>query len=178
MTIIREGDLEFSFGESWRVLKYDREGGYYRTRLSRQVENTKAMDLLCLRGNESLLMLEVKDFRRGVPEKEKRTKVPMIVAEKVRDTLAGVVGGSYTAEDPDRSEFTDSYAKLSSPPRVIFFFEDLATPERRLPQRALNKRSTLFAQLKGYLRWLTRDVAVVGLSDYRRFIRDLTVRSI
>ena len=177
MTDIQEGDLLFSFGELWRVIKYDGDGGYYRTRLLKRIKHTKAMDFLCLRsGNEPLLMLEVKDYGRGVQDTEKYRGVLVAVAEKVRDTLAGVIGGSCKADIPERNGFRDSYAKLSSPPRVILFFRDLATPKRQQRQESQAKRSTLLKLLKTNLRWLTSDVAVVGLDDYSNFIRDLTVR--
>jgi hypothetical protein len=175
VTIIQEGNLEFTFGGSWRVLKYDDDGGYYRTILLKQFEAMKAIDFLGLQSREPLLMLDVKDYSCAPPDEE---RVPVAVAEKVRDTLAGIVGGSHTADAPEKGTFIDSYRKLSSPPRVIFFFEDLATPPRQLPQRKRDKRSVLFKDLKRYLRWLTPDVAVVGLDDYRNVVNDLTVRKV
>jgi hypothetical protein len=178
MTVFREGDLEFTFGPSWTVLKYDENGSYYKTTLDRQVKPTKAVDFLCWCSGEPLLMLEVKDFSRAVPAREKFAKIPMVVAIKTRDTLAGIIGGSHHAAGPEQGVFQKSYRKLSTPPRVIYFFEDLATSARRPPQRTKDKRDVLLKLLKSRLRWLTREVMVVGLTNYDSAIKDLTIRKV
>jgi hypothetical protein len=179
MTAIREGHLEFAFGSTWEVLKYDKDGAYYRTLMAKNVEPTKAVDFLCLSGNQPLLMLEAKDFSLGVPDRTKFDQVPMAVAVKARDTVAGIVGGCHN--DPDRSAqrfFRRSYERLAKAPRVIYFFEDLATPVRRPAQRKLIMRDVLLKQLKRHLKWLTRDIVVVGLDDYPSYIADLTIRQV
>ncbi len=177
MTTIREASLEFNFGTLWEVCKYDENGSYYKTLIEKKVKPTKAVDFLCLHRNFPLLMLEAKDFSLGVPEMEKFDKIPNSVAIKVRDTIAGIVGGANQASDQEQSFFMDSYRKMANPPRVIYFFEDLASPSRP-PERTANKRDVLLKELKQHLRWLTREIVVVGLNDYRRFISDLTVRRI
>ncbi|MDX9975759.1 MAG: hypothetical protein RBU21_22450 [FCB group bacterium] len=170
--------MEFAFGASWEVLKYDEPGGFYKTLLLKKVGATKAVDFLCLRDADPLLLVEVKDFSRGVPGKEKYDVLPVTVTRKVRDTIAGVVGGRHTAGPHGRPLFTHALGKLSNPPRVVYFFEDLATPARRSRERTDNKRDVLLKKLKGHLRWLTSDIMVVGLDNYRLFIRDLTVRRV
>jgi hypothetical protein len=176
MTKIQEGNLEFEFGDLWTVLKYDADGHYYKTTICKQVDLTKAVDFLCLRNDSPLLMIEAKDFSVGAPDKEKFEKVPLVVATKVRDTLAGMIGGSFRAGPPEKSFFKRVYRQLSSPPQVVYLFEDLATPARRPRQRSANKRDVLQKQLKSKLRWLTDSVIVLGLSDYRTLMPDLTIR--
>ena len=177
---MREGDLDFDFGGSWTVLKYDESGGFYKTKMAVNVEPTKAIDFLCVpRNQQPLLLMEAKDFSLGVPHREKFNKVPMAVAIKARDTVAGIVGGSHCASDSgEQTVFRDSRLKLDAPPRVVFFFSDLGTPLRRDPRRAKQARDVLLKLLKKHLSWLTRDVAVVGLDDYAAFISDLTIRSV
>jgi hypothetical protein len=174
---MREGNLDFDFGRSWKVLKYDENGGFYKTKMAANVEPTKAVDFLCIPQNQQpLLLMEAKDFSLGVPHREKFDHVPMAVAIKARDTVAGLVGGSHCASDgSERAFFTESRRKLNSPPRVVFFFSDLGTPLRREPRRALQARDVLLKQLKRHLSWLTRDVDVVGLDDYSAFVSDLTI---
>ena len=179
MTVIEEGDLEFVFGDGWTVRKYDANGAFYKTQMAKRVKPTKAVDFLCLCEGQPLLVLEAKDFSRGVPKRDKFDKISMVVALKARDTIAGIVGGAHRASDTDeRSFLQNSRKRLVTPPRVIYFFEDLCTPARRPRQRAANKRDVLLKQLKQHLRWLTTDVAVVGLRDYEQFITDLTVRRV
>lgn len=177
---MREGNLDFDFGESWEVLKYDEAGGFYKTKMAPNVKPTKAVDFLCdSRNMQSLLFIEVKDFSLGVPHQEKFDNVPMAVAIKARDTVAGIVGGSHCASGArEQAFFTNSRRKLDAPPRVVFFFSDLGTTLRRDPRRAKQTRDVLRKQLKRHLSWLTKDVAVVGLDDYQLFVSDLTVRTV
>lgn len=177
---MREGHLDFDFGGSWRVLKYDEPGGFYKTKMANNVEPTKAVDFLCIpRGRDPLLLLEAKDFSLGRPHREKFDNVPMTVAIKVRDTVAGIVGGSHCATDAgDQRHFADSRRKLDAPPRVVFFFQDLGTPVRRDPRKAKVARNVLLKNLKRHLSWLTWDVAVVGQDDYDAFVPDLTIRNV
>ena len=175
---MRECNLDFDFGGFGTVLKYDEAGGFYKTKMAKNVSPTKAVDFLCIpRGQEPLLLMEAKDFSLGVPHREKFNNVPMAVAIKARDTVAGIVGGSHCASDASElAFFTRSRRKLDAPPRVVFFFSDLGTPLRRDPRRAKQARDVLLKQLKRHLAWLTRDVAVVGLDDYGSFVSDLTIR--
>lgn len=177
---MREGNLDFEFGGSWTVLKYDKSGGFYKTKMAANVEPTKAIDFLCISQNQQpLLLMEAKDFSLGVPHREKFDNVPMTVAIKARDTVAGIVGGSHCASDAgEQTIFRESRRKLDVPPRVIFFFSDLSTPVRRNPKRARNQRDVLLKQLKRHLSWLTKDIVVVGLDDYGRFVSDLTIRCV
>jgi hypothetical protein len=173
---MREGNLDFDFGGSWTVLKYDETGGFYKTKMMPNIESTKGVDFLCCAPHEPLLLMEAKDFSLGVPHRDKFAKVPMVVALKARDTVAGIVGGSHCAtNEADRAFFGDSRAKLDTPPRVVFFFLDLDTPMHRNPKRARNQRDVLLKQLKRHLSWLTKDVVVVGLDDYGSFVHDLTI---
>lgn len=179
MATIQEGKLEFVFGPSWSVLKYDAPNGFYRTRVDPSLERTKAMDFLCLRDGAALTMIEVKDCAQGLPSREKFNRLPVAIAQKARDTLGGVVGGSHQADMArDRSYFQAVMDRLVQPPTIVYFFEDLATPARRPPQRAQSKRNVLHKELKKHLGWLTPNVVVVGLRDYTNALPDLTVRRI
>lgn len=177
MTVIEEGNLEFTFGPTWRVHKYDENGAYYKSQFESKLRPTKAIDFLCFHDDSALLMLEVKDFSLGVPNLEKVDRLPWTVAIKARDTIAGIIGGSNQASNPhDRLFFRDSHRRLKTPPRVLFLYEDLAVPSRQDPRRTMNKRDVLLKQLREHLRWLTQDIAVIGLNDYKQFINDLTIR--
>ncbi len=179
MTVIQEKGLVFDFGRSWDVLKYDQNGGFYRSGIERALTGTKGIDfLICAQQVGPLILLEVKDFSLGVPDRAKFDQFPTVVAHKVRDTLAGIVGGYHRSSGPERTFFHTSYARLSQQPQVFYFFEDIPTPARRAREKAHNKRGVLLKQLKKQLRWLTSDIMVVGLDDYRTFIHDLTVRRV
>jgi len=183
MTEIKEGNLKLTFGPSWKVLKYDANGSFYKTLMENKMKPTKAVDFLCfdaISSNSacSLLFLEAKDFSLAVPRRTKFDAIPNVVALKARDTVAGIVGGALRANDAERSFLQKARRLLSEEPRVMYLFEDLIPPTRRPPARSANNRDVLQKQLREHLRWLTRSVAVIGLNDYKNFIPDLTIQRI
>jgi hypothetical protein len=139
---MRDGNLDFDFGRSWKGMKCDENGGFYKTKMARNISPTKAVDFLCIPNSQQpLLLMEAKDFSLGLPHREKFNNVPMAVAIKVRDTVSGIVGGAHCASDAgDRAIFTESRRKLDTPPRVVFFFSDLGTPLKREPRCAMQAR--------------------------------------
>lgn len=177
---MREGEFDFDFGKAWTVLKYDKSGGFYKTKMEKNVKPTKAVDFLCIpQDRQPLLLMEAKDFSLGVPHQEKFNDVPMAVAIKARDTVAGIIGGSHCASDAgEQAFFRNAQRKLNALPRVVFLFSDLGTPLRREPRRAKVARDVFLKQLKRHLSWLTKDVAVVGLDDYQSIVPDLTIRAV
>ena len=178
MAVIQEGNLKFNFGSSWNVIKYDENGSFYRTKISNSIEQTKAVDFLCIRNEKPLCMVEIKDYSLGVSESEKFENVPKVVALKTRDTIAGIVGGLHCATNSDQRFFRKAYNKLTDAPFVVFFFEDLLTPKRHHPLAIDAKKGVLLKSLKKHLRWLTGNVAVIDLNNYRRYISDLTVNRV
>ena len=100
MTEIKEGDLTFSFPDQCRASKYD-EWSFYRNQFQPVAGGSKAVDILCL-DKETAWLIEVKDYRQ-----HPRTKLSDLddeVAEKVRDTLAGLAAASANANDAEEQE--------------------------------------------------------------------------
>lgn len=176
MPVVSEKRLEFTFDNSWDVLKYDGPGMYYKTRLLKNLKGSKAVDFICINANYPLILMEVKDFSQGLPSQQKFNAIPEKIGLKVRDTIAGIIGGSGMADNPERRFFRRSFKKLNVHLRIVYFFEDLQTPARRPPQKTLVKRNVLLKALKQHLRWLTTDINVIGLSNYNDCIDGLTVR--
>ncbi len=178
MTIIEEGNHQFEFGNSWSVLKYDKFGSYYKSEMEHYMKPTKAVDIICARiiSNDCpLILIEIKDFSSGDPNKRRYKDIPLDVALKVRDTIAGIIGGSYHAENNEKAFFKNSYNKMNCPPRIIYFFKDLDTTNRRPKTRQQGKQRDLEGRLKKFLNWLTKDVYVLGENNYD-FIDDLKIR--
>ena len=89
-TVFPEGALQFSFGESWKVLKWDGHSAFAGG--LGKVQHTKAVDFLGLH-IDLPWFIEVKDFRSHRIENKKRLtsgELAEEVADKVRDTLAGM----------------------------------------------------------------------------------------
>ena len=94
-TTLEEEFQRFTFDENWVVFKYDDTGtGYFAIRDA--VAGSRACDFLGLWTNSVAYLIEVKDFRgHRIPNKPRLGKgeLALEVAQKVRDTLAGVVSG-------------------------------------------------------------------------------------
>ena len=89
MQVIEEGALAFEFGiESVCVLKYD-DTIFYRNRLQKVCPHRRGVDILCLDGDKTLWLIEVKDYRSDIVEKD-RSRLADVIVDKVLDTLAGL----------------------------------------------------------------------------------------
>ena len=62
MTNIPEGDLTFSFKDGCQASKYD-DWSFYRKQFQAVAGESKAVDILCIKGNTSWL-IEIKDYRQ------------------------------------------------------------------------------------------------------------------
>lgn len=91
MVVHREGGVEFNFVDC-RVVRWDSHAAY-RGGLHK-LPPTKAVDFVVHLVEDRVALLEVKDFRGHRIENRNRLasdRLPAEVAEKVRDTLAGLI---------------------------------------------------------------------------------------
>lgn len=97
MTTLREGQRAFTFQPDTQASKYD-DWSFYRNQFKdRCFRDNKAVDMVCIAGDRAWL-IEVKDYRE-----HRRTKPIDLadeVANKVRDTLAGLVAARFHATEP------------------------------------------------------------------------------
>ena len=92
MPTISEGDLTFQFPNDSHVGKYD-DWVFYRKQFSK-IPGTKAVDFVCVYGAECWL-IEAKDYR--FHPRTKPTNIAHEVAQKARDTLAGLAASRRNA---------------------------------------------------------------------------------
>jgi len=168
MTILKEKKLEFTFDDSWIVLKYDEQSDYLNK--IKRLNSTKAVDFIGVFQGENdevdQYFIEVKDFTAyEIENKKKKETLPLEVALKVRDTAAGLVGISKTTSTPDKwNEHLQQLFKAESSLKVILFVKNLRHSGR--PGRKQNHLQTIAKNIKANLKWLTTKVSVVGeLSD-------------
>ncbi len=133
MTTIREGRSTHVFPQTWRAKKYDALP-YYVNHAQSFASGLKAVDIAAIEpGNSPVLWLvELKDYRL-----QKRTKPSDLfdeVAQKVRDTLAGLKIISTRSNDVTEAEF----AQLACSARSIKVMLHLEQP---------NRHSKLFPQI-------------------------------
>lgn len=103
MTEIEEGSLKFSFPDHCEATKYD-TWAFYRQKFQSVAGGSKAVDILCLAQDASWL-IEVKDYRQH--PRTKPVNLGDEVANKVRDTLAGLAAASANASHEGEQAFAE-----------------------------------------------------------------------
>jgi hypothetical protein len=170
-----EGYQQFSFDDDrWVVFKYDDETAY-RKRIG-ELSGTKAVDFVGMH-NGDLFLIEVKDFRNHRIENQARLTSGDLAIEsgqKIRDTVAGIIG-AYRTSDPQKwSEFARSMTDSRKAIRVVVWLEyDL--PEKYI-QREKVRASVETAIYKQKLSWLTSRVLVTNQAN--NGVPDLVVRNL
>jgi len=169
---IDEGSLRFEFESQWRVARYDGDEktapahAFYRNQVSR-LPGTKAVDVVGILAGEGGYIIEVKDFRGYRIQNKKRLssgELAIEVAQKVRDTVAGLVGAVRNESNP--SLLTEAGLLLVNKAktiRILLWLEDDAKVNKKEWAEEL---TTLTTRIQGYLRWLTSRVLVVSIATY------------
>lgn len=151
MIIIQEGKLQFQFPSDWQVCKYDDKNHFYQNHIS-QCQGTKAVDILAWSGNQ-LFMIEAKDFRGDrINNKERITKGELVteVAQKVRDTIAGLYG-AYRCFNEELQPFYHQlfFGKRQQVKVVLLLEEDMPpTQIKSLKQKRTALAKAIHKQLK------------------------------
>ncbi|MBV6442326.1 MAG: hypothetical protein DYG98_19085 [Haliscomenobacteraceae bacterium CHB4] len=168
-----ESNLRFLFDEAhWRVTQYDAEKGFYRDKILKSVPGTEAIDFIGIYKNRELALFEVKNLRGYRIQNAPRLangaeELTLEIARKVRDTMAGFVGGN--RNDIRESEFwKDTANLLTNPKREIFIIawveEDMLSSYN---SKEIKRIKTVRAsKLKQKLHWLTSRVSFQNVSDY------------
>ena len=130
MTRIREGNVEWTFESGWSAEKFD-DWAFYRKQFQTCADHNKAMDILALPPNgEVLWMIEAKDYRRHRRDPSKGP-LPMEIAKKARDTLAGILAASANAVDNEQ-RFARKAAQAKKI-RVVLHLEQATKPSKLFP---------------------------------------------
>jgi hypothetical protein len=159
MPTVTVGDLTGTFDEGWRVSKYD-EWGHYRNQFIKVCEGVKAVDVLALEPKVCCWLVEVKDYRRHA--RTKPSELAEEVAEKVRDTVAGLVGAQFCAADETKRK-SARQALRSRNLRVVLHVEQPAKHSRLFP-RAINL-ATVLQRLKQLIKAIDPHPRVVEMTS-------------
>jgi hypothetical protein len=136
MTIIQEGNLTFTFPETWAASKLDGwifyQGGIGKKNGFKDCcGGNKSVDLMARDPASNILwLIEIKDYRN-----HRRTKPQSIweeVAIKVRDSLAGVLAAKMNATGTEQT-LASSFI-LSSKIRVVLHLEQPKTHSKLFPR--------------------------------------------
>jgi len=126
MTDITEGALTFRFTDGCQASQYDNWSFYKNQFQSVTSDPTKAVDILCVKGNTSWL-IEIKDYRQH--PRKKLIDIADEMAIKVRDTLAGLAAPAKVANDVDQQNLARRALKTSRW-RVVLHLEQSTTAQK------------------------------------------------
>ena len=161
MPTIEEGKQRFTFPDGWNVSKYD-EWVHYRNHFIKVCIGVKAIDLLALEPRGSCWLLEIKDYREHV--RTKTIDLAEELAEKARDTLAGLVAAQFYAND-DSEKSSARQALRSKNLRLVLHLEQ-PTQQSKLFPRAISPAAVL-QRLKQLVKAIDPHPLVVEMATMR-----------
>lgn len=129
MTELPEGRLTFRFSDEYRVGRYEL-WAFYRNQFQRTADS-KAVDFVCVDQDECWL-IEVKDY--AIHPRTKPSELPQEVANKARDTLAGLAAARRNASN-DTERNLAREALRSRKWRVALHLEQPQHSSRLRPNR-------------------------------------------
>ncbi|CAM5194244.1 hypothetical protein OURE66S_00590 [Oligella ureolytica] len=107
---IKEGHLEFDFltEHGSRASQYDK-WSFYRNQFINVTKSTKAVDFIYIdKAHDITWLIEVKDYRHPDTQLIKPSELASVVAQKVRDSLAGLAAARCNANDTEEREFSNA----------------------------------------------------------------------
>ena len=163
-TVFVEGLLQFEFADDWHAVHYDQHPDYM-DRLKR-LSRTKAVDFVAINSDSTLFLIEAKDFRGHRIENQARIKgggLAVEVAQKVRDTIAGIVAANHRGNAGTWERIICCLSSKAPPVRVLLWLEDDLPPGPR--GRRQNRALVMTADLKKELTWLRSKVFVNSIAS-------------
>lgn len=181
----REGDLDFTFDATWSVARHwDNEP--VRLALHAQATGSRGVDFVAVRaGAPHLFLIEVKDYRVSEGLRSTREKVadggaPLaeIVAQKVRDTVAGLIGAGRADRDPDWQETRRALVDKREQVYVVLWIEHVGVAGVDAVRRKRQSVSAgvLEESIRERCRWLSARARVCSRDGL--CLPGLTVKSV
>ena len=122
--------LRLDMPGGWWVWKYD-DSAFHRNQFQNFAGGSKAVDAVALAMDDTLWLIEIKDYRRH--RRSKPASVFVEVAEKVRATLAGLATARTRASDQDERNRA-AQAMRCGRIRVALQLAQPVKPSRLFPQ--------------------------------------------
>jgi len=122
--------MRLTMPAGWWVWKYD-DSDFHQTQFQNFAGGVKAMDAIALDPERTLWLIEVKDYRQN--RRRKPSSVFAEVADKARDTLAGLAVARVTAMVQQERSLAQQ-ALGSRQIRVALQLAQSAHPHRLFPQ--------------------------------------------
>jgi len=167
MLMLNVDGLFFSFPERWRASKFD-EWGYYRNHFIKQRNEIQAIDILVLSPENTVFLVEVKDYRH--PQAVKPSDLPAAIANKVFCTLAALLPARLHAIDLDEKQLSRDVLNCQRLQVVVH----IEQPQAHLPRVDL---ADLKQKLKKLLRAIDAHPKIVSMTKPRGMGWTVSARS-
>lgn len=95
--------IEIPISDRENATKYD-DWAFYRNQFQKVGAGQKGVDIITIDNDKVLRLIELKDYRRN--ERTKNIEISLEIADKVRDTIAGIFTASINANDNYEKEFS------------------------------------------------------------------------
>lgn len=115
MHVIDVDGLSFEFPDDWKVSKYD-DWAFYRKQFSSSYRKYKALDLFAVAPDQTLWLIEAKDFRQH--QRKKQVSLWEEMAQKVLDSLAAILPAKVNAFISNSQPGTANYFPEHSDQRM------------------------------------------------------------
>ena len=180
--------LRFNFNDkAWQyVMKYDSEPESPQLdydKINNAIVGTKAVDFIGIYREQELTFFEVKNLKNYRIETKARIetgdkkdeRLDIEVAKKVRDTLAGIIGGARnsTHQRATWKEYLKIFSNENKRIRIVLWLEQDRIVDKERKPRAM----TLHNRLLKNLNWLTSDIRIFSI-DKHDFKDDLVVENL
>ncbi len=175
MSVFEESNLRFDFSDDWTFIEqYDLLSDY--DRIKNAITGTKGVDFVGILNDKTLYFFEVKNFKGHRISSKGRFSddddpIWLEVAQKVRDTVAGIIGASRKSLDREEKLQWQNVAEylIDSNKRVIIvlWLEQDGDNDKQEYKRKRKKgyKTTIKGKLKESLLWLADEVLVLSC-DY------------
>lgn len=181
MKEFNESGLLFRFNDQWEVYQLDIEPDY-KEKICRLVPETKSIDFIGFNETQNILLfVEVKSFR-GYGNRTniqrltgENDDITVEVAQKVRDSLATIVGGArHSTNLIDKWKKYVDHLNKGKILKVIAWVElDISTTN--ILRRTNVNINTRKKELRKRLTWLTSDVQILNTKNYNNELDGLEV---
>jgi len=167
---LRESNLSFTFDDhSWEdVIQYDSTTDYRN--IKHAISGTKAVDFIGIFKRDTLSLIEIKNFRRHRIENKTRVKDGELadeLAQKVRDTLSGIMGGARNSTHMQSTWKKYVRMLLEKEVHIVCWVEEdrHANTSHTDLKRNKSSSSALNQVIKSKLSWLTTKVMVANTAN-------------
>jgi hypothetical protein len=157
-----ENSLAFDFPVTWRIAKYDK-WTFYLNHFQSVCSSAKGVDIIALVPSGVVWLIEVKDYRAG--PRQKQLELAEEVAQKVRDTLAGLAAARVRALVGAEQDMANRVLQ-GIDLKVVLHLEQGSKPTRLHP---VEDHTKLVQKLKQLLRAIDHHPKISNLAEGNKY---------